>query len=340
MTTAMTMSTTSVFLLKRPRRCCASLTRTPARRAGGRGGDERIERRRVSDPRRIGFALVVAMAREGGDEGAWRHRPMRAITRPGSSLPSGRFAGSIARSTSALLAPRTRIVLQWRYWSLTKSTAWPSAARPASPPGTTTPSHSTAGAVSIVTSTWIGSPDAGRTAPRRAPTKRGTAPAAASAAWTARSDAPSMPSATSSATWRVLTLPSPGRAISDSAGDVVTSGAAGVLEHARLRRRHGDADAVGDALRELGRDVGEHRDRRARGSPRRRPWSARSGTRRRCGSSRSRLWLSKNRRAWVKWSANFSGLPRTLSSITGCGNGTKPRMPAWNGQPPPSEFGS
>ena len=33
-----------------------------------------------------------------------------------------------------------------------------------------------------------------------------------------------------------------------------------LVEHARLRRRHGDADAVGDALRQLGRDVGEHRD--------------------------------------------------------------------------------
>ena len=51
-------------------------------------------------------------------------------------------------------------------------------------------------------------------------------------------------------------------------------------------------------------------------------------------------WLSKNSVAWVKWSANFSGLPRTLSSKTGCGNDTKPFMPAWNGHPPPSEFGS
>jgi len=46
MTTAMTMSTTSVFLLNRPRRCCAILTRTPARGAGGRDEGERTGGRR------------------------------------------------------------------------------------------------------------------------------------------------------------------------------------------------------------------------------------------------------------------------------------------------------
>ena len=33
-------------------------------------------------------------------------------------------------------------------------------------------------------------------------------------------------------------------------------------------------------------------------------------------------WLSKNSLACEKWSANFSGLPRTLSSTTGSGNDT------------------
>ena len=66
------------------------------------------------------------------------------------------------------------------------------------------------------------------TAPSREPTNRGTAPAAVRRSASARSASPSTPSATRMATRRARTLPSPGRANSDSAGDFVTSGVTSV----------------------------------------------------------------------------------------------------------------
>ena len=52
------------------------------------------------------------------------------------------------------------------------------------------------------------------------------------------------------------------------------------------------------------------------------------------------VWLSKKGMAWLKCSANFSGLPRTLSCLTDSGNDTKPAVPASNGQPPARLLGS
>ncbi|MCY1547010.1 hypothetical protein D9M68_830420 [compost metagenome] len=66
------------------------------------------------------------------------------------------------------------------------------------------------------------------TGPMRGATKRGTAPWAKSAACTLMALWPSIPSATRIATFLALIEPSPGRASSDSAGDLVTSGLAGL----------------------------------------------------------------------------------------------------------------
>jgi hypothetical protein len=148
-----------------------------------------------------------------------------------------------------------------------------------------------------------------------------------------------MPSATSSATRRVLTLPSPGLAISDSAAEVVISGAAGVSSTRGCAAGTGMPMPPATPCASSAETLASIEMTRSRiastptlvSSKRNAPmmWFFSVG-----------VWLSKKSRACVKWSANFSGLPRTLSSNTGCGNETKPRMPAWNGQPPPSEFGS
>ena len=82
----------------------------------------------------------------------------------------------------------------------------------------------------------------------------------------------SMPSATSSATWRVATLPSPGRAISESAGERSTSGAAGFSRTRACGAGTSMPRPSATLAGQLGRGVGDHRDRRARAPPRRRPW--------------------------------------------------------------------
>ena len=65
--------------------------------------------------------------------------------------------------------------------------------------------------------------------PRRAASSRGTAPAFDSALCTRATDAASTPGAARIATFRPRMLPSPGRCVSDSAGDFVTSGRAGSI---------------------------------------------------------------------------------------------------------------
>ena len=120
-----------------------------------------------------------------------------------------------------------------------------------------------------------------------------------------------MPSATSRATRRVLTPPSPGRAVNDSAADVVTSGVDG------FSSTRGCAGGT------------------AMPRPSATPCASSAETLASIETTRSRIastptlvssnrnaptmwffsvsvWLSKNRRAWVKWSANFSGLAAHL----------------------------
>ena len=77
-----------------------------------------------------------------------------------------------------------------------------------------------------------------RPLPSRAPTNRGTAPAAVRRSASALSASPSTPSATRMATRRARTLPSPGRANNDSAGDLCYFRRHLLLEHLRHRRRH------------------------------------------------------------------------------------------------------
>ena len=111
-----------------------------------------------------------------------------------------------------------------------------------------------------------------------APTSRTTASASVRAFCAVATESPSTPGATRIAIRRPRMLPSPGRAVRESAGDRLTSGVGGSIDP-----RHGprqlQPQAVGDRLRQLVRDVPEHRPPCARGSRAPGPWSARSGRR-------------------------------------------------------------
>ena len=71
------------------------------------------------------------------------------------------------------------------------------------------------------------SPSTVATEPMRGAIRRATAPSASSAACNCAIDSPITPGAIKMAIFLALMLPSPGRAISDSSGETVTSGVAG-----------------------------------------------------------------------------------------------------------------
>ena len=157
---------------------------------------------------------------------------LSASSTPGSASPDGRKASTPARSSKALDAPMASSVLPWRNCRATKSTAcaWRSSSlTPASPSGKNTASNSTGGEFSKLAVASTASPSAVSMKPSLGATITPTAPAACRAACAARNEAPSIPAAASNATLRVRMPPSPGKAISESAAETVTSGVLGVF---------------------------------------------------------------------------------------------------------------
>ena len=180
-------------LLREP---AAQLAREPhahARVAARRTGRPwAIRQRASSDRRRVGLTFEVAMASEGGDEGAGGiarscHHEARVVAAVGQGR--GQHRPLDQRALGAEGEDRLAVavlVLE----ELDRLAVAPASATPPRHRARRRASNSTDGAVSIVTSTCDRlARRPARTRPRRAPTKRGTAPAAASAAWTARSDA-------------------------------------------------------------------------------------------------------------------------------------------------------
>ena len=185
--------------------------------------------------RRIGLPLEVPMLGDGRDE--LRHAFIAASSlraSPDRPTVGQRRRHAAPPRAAACPAPSARIVLQWRYWSLTNSSAWPTCA------------ERLRGRLAIGNDQRVEQHRGRRFRARprrrcrrrcrrdraeRGPTKRGTAPSARQRRVQACSDARRRRHRrTRIATRRVRMLPSPGRANSDSAGDIFTSG--------RLLRRH------------------------------------------------------------------------------------------------------
>ena len=159
-----------------------------------------------------------------------------------------------------------------------------------------------------------------------------------------RSASPSTPSATRIATRRARMLPSPGRANSESDGDAATSGVtlSSSAPSASARAARACRGPSATASRQLRRDVHQARHHalahRRRLHPRQLEAEGVDDVRlldRRLAVPEQRAPACSDRRS-------APALPRTLcaSGSIGSGNETKPAAPAWNGQPPPSEFGS
>ena len=294
----------------------------PEDRSRARSDDAARARRRTPSPR-----------------GRWRRRPART---PGSGSPDGsarRNAGRLEDPARVSEREDRLAMAELILHELEHDARWRAGASTAlAPSGSTTASNSTDGSASSVTSTAIDRavsrlhrPELRRHEPRHRAClgePRCDLDRAGDAVGHEDRDPPRLnadrrrdaPSATAPATPR----PPASRA---SRARAATARAPACRDRRRPRRERRDPRSP--AWRACAR--GRRCSARA---------SARSGTPSRCALARPASGSARRASPACSDRRTSPAVPRSLSPSTGSGNETNPAVPAWNGQPPPSEFGS